>query len=366
MPTIYSGTARPSTTTTAQRQWNFSKAVLLVTIMTNLSARTSVRAFLPTQRYRPLWSKSIFWPFFSTTSDATSDTSVDDTSTSTPAQTAVKVPAKFTAFPFAYHQELDLTIERLTNRGWGIGRVVVVDDVTGEAESAENGEMHASMDLSNNNDNDDTTTTTNSKKWVVMVPSVIPGERVRVRIFRNFAKYSEADLVQVLQESDQRRIPLCPLANEACGGCQLQHMTLQAQRDWKTSMVEEAMGEYNLLPLDEGVLQPCLGTDEEFAYRSKLTPHYQQPQRSRRGVANDDNSGNVKTIQAIGFQRKTSRALVDVDHCPIATPPINEAYRTVREELLANPPQKKKGATLLFRQGNVEDEYVETNHNNVM
>jgi len=182
---------------------------------------------------------------------------------------------------------------------------------------------------------------------------VISGELVRVRVFRNFNNYSEADLVEVLEPSPERVTPRCPLATD-CGGCQLQHMTIQSQRQWKTEMVKEALTQYNLH--DKVAVSPCLGTKEEFAYRSKLTPHYQQPRKSRRGVENE------KKIEAIGFQRKTSRQLIDVENCPIATPAVNRAYATLRERLLTEPPNSKKGATLLLRQGNVDDEHVETNH----
>ena len=69
------------------------------------------------------------------------------------------VPKNFVAEPFDYHQEVELTVEGLTNLGMGLGRV---------------------------------------DGWVVMVPFVIPGEKVRARIFRNFTNYSDADLVEVL------------------------------------------------------------------------------------------------------------------------------------------------------------------------
>ena len=247
--------------------------------------------------------------------------------------TEVKIPSKFVPFPFQYRQEIDIRIESITNRGLGIGRALVP-----AAEQA---------------DKDTENESAGTSKWVIMVPSVIPGELVRVRVFRNFNNYSEADLVEVLEPSKERTQPLCSLADE-CGGCQLQHMTIESQRAWKTTMVEEALAMFDLH--DKVTVSPCLGTKEAFEYRSKITPHYQQPKKSRRGV------DNVKVIDAIGFQRKTSRQLIDVERCPIATPEVNQAYATIREKLLSEPPQRKKGATLLFRQANIDDDYVETNH----
>eukprot|EP00977_Amphora_coffeiformis_P009275 scaffold2103_cov185-Amphora_coffeaeformis.AAC.20 len=265
------------------------------------------------------------------------------TSTDVPEESSeTKVPTKFVPFPFDYQEELDIRIESVTNRGLGIGRVsVTAPKETDDDDNTVDSEATAQEE------------TSSSSRWVVMVPTVIPGELVRVRVFRNFNNYSEADLVQVLEPSPDRVTPMCPLAMD-CGGCQLQHMTIESQRQWKTEMVEEALTQYNLQ--EKATVSPCLGTKEEFAYRSKLTPHYQQPRKSRRGVE------NVKKIDAIGFQRKTSRQLIDVETCPIATPAVNRAYAAVRERLLTEPPTSKRGATLLLRQGNLDDEHVETNH----
>lgn len=259
-------------------------------------------------------------------------------------ESAIKVPAKFVPFPFEYRQELDIRIETVTNRGLGIGRVAVAAVVAPLTETDD--PVGSSSGASN-------TTAETTSRWVIMVPSVIPGELVKVRVFRNFNNYSEADLVEVLEASPDRIKPLCGLADE-CGGCQLQHMTIERQRQWKTEMVNEALAQYNLR--DRTTVTPCLGTKEGFAYRSKLTPHYHQPKKSRRGV------DNIKRIDAIGFQRKTSRQLVDVETCPIATPAVNEAYAVIRERLLSEPPKTKRGATLLLRQGNLDDQGVETNH----
>ena len=64
-------------------------------------------------------------------------------------------PKKFIPTPFQYHEGLTLTIQNLTNEGRGIGRF---------------------------------------NNWAVMVPFVVPGETVRVRIFRNHKNYSEAEM----------------------------------------------------------------------------------------------------------------------------------------------------------------------------
>ena len=84
----------------------------------------------------------------------------------------MQVPKNFVAEPYEYHQEIEFEIESLTNLGLGLGRL---------------------------------------DGWVVMVPYVLPGERVRARVFRNFTNYSEADLVEVLEPSADRVAAKCSL-----------------------------------------------------------------------------------------------------------------------------------------------------------
>ena len=291
-----------------------------------------------------------------------------DASTQVPSATTLSLPAaaskqkpppeapkKFVNHPFEYHQELTVRIESLTNMGWGIARVHLNED-------------------------------TSEKPWVVMVPHVCVGELVVVKIFRNQKNFSEADLVQVLEPSADRVEPVCKLAG-ICGGCQYQHMSINAQRDWKTQHVWEVLLQqqidgYDSIEKLKPLTIPTVGTDHVFGYRSKLTPHYQAPTE----IAED-----VYVLNEIGFQQSSKRQLVDVEQCPIATDAINDKYAQVRTELhqqakegLLNSkknPQKRrkkrkrgsrggdKGATLLFRHADDDAEgnpVVVTDNNEYM
>ena len=250
-----------------------------------------------------------------------------------------KVPAKFVNFPFEYHELVEMKVDSLISRGWGMGRVDISDRVK---------------------DDDANQEEQKNKKWIVMVPSVIPSEKVLVRIFRNFAKYSEADLVEILEKQSPARVePLCKLAGD-CGGCQLQHMDISAQRAWKSSIVSEALAQYNVVLPDGVSVQATLGTNEIYHYRSKLTPHYNAPSSSRRKLLQQQ---QLPLIESIGFQKKSSRQTIDVDYCCIATPAVNEAYQATRDVLLKDITiDRKKGVTLLFRQANLEDSTVTVDH----
>ena len=226
---------------------------------------------------------------------------------------------------------------------------------------------------------DATKTPDKDAMWVVMIPNVIPGEVVTGRIFRNHKSYSEADLVGILEPSPDRVEPKCLLASE-CGGCQYQHMPIGLQREWKTKHVAECFTQQkvDLENEHQGVeVQPAMGTEHDYSYRSKITPHYQAPpgNRSRRRGRQRaierkekfiESNEPLPSVDAIGFQRATVRSIVDVPSCPIATEPVNAAYQKVRKELLHLPYQGDLGATLLFRQANIQNDTVVSNHNEYM
>lgn len=212
---------------------------------------------------------------------------------------APRRPRKFHPEPFDYHEEIELTIDSLTNLGQGVGRV--------------------------------------KGSWVVFVPFTIPGETVRARIYRNTPTYSEADLVEVLEPSPDRVAPRCELFGE-CGGCQYQHIEYGVQLEWKRRHVGEVLEK---LAGASAEIDPVTPSPVVYGYRSKITPHFQRPRDGR--------------IEAIGFLRFGRRqALLDVPRCPIASDSINAELGKLRDEVRRNALSYRKGATLLLRDSSEE------------
>ena len=220
---------------------------------------------------------------------------------------------KFNDHPFAYHAELELEIATLTNLGSGLGRVTLP--------AVQNGESQIES----------------SSGWVVMVPFALPGERVRVRVFRNHKNFSEADLVAVLTPSPSRVNATCPLFGR-CGGCQYQHLAYADQLAWKQRQVAELLQH---LAGVEFPVAPVIASPRELGYRSKITPHFNPPREGQ--------------PMPIGFLRQGTRFdLLDVPSCPIATPAINDRLTAVRAEVLARRDTYTRGATLLLREASGE------------
>lgn len=220
-----------------------------------------------------------------------------------------------------------MRIETLTNMGQGLARVALPEVQVAEA-SASAAAAGAGKDLEAAADGEPV-----RSGWVVMVPFALPGELVRVRIFRNQKNFSEADLVEVLEPSATRVEPRCVLFG-TCGGCQYQHLAYAEQLRWKRQQVAELL--QHMAGVDFPVNE-VIGSPREYGYRSKITPHFSRPKHG--GVGE------------IGFLRAGTRSqLVDVPRCDIATEALNDALAGVREEARRNASRSKNGATLLLRE----------------
>lgn len=76
---------------------------------------------------------------------------------------------------------------------------------------------------------------------VVFVTGALPGERVRVALVDERRDYARGHAVEVLGSSPDRVAPPCPELARGCGGCQWQHVAVDAQRRLKADVVADAL-----------------------------------------------------------------------------------------------------------------------------
>lgn len=215
-------------------------------------------------------------------------------------------PKKFNSYPFNYHEEIVLSIESISLEGLGVGHTVKEIPV---------GKVDA------------------EKKFEVHVPFVCVGEKVRARIWRNCEGYSIADLVAIISPSVQRTAPMCPLFG-ICSGCQYQHLDYTTQLQLKQTHLGKI---YKSMGIAAAPL-PTVASPLQYAYRTKLTPHYSAVKP------------NAPDKFPIGFLGTTQRELVDVPFCPIATPAINAILPSVRAQTSAQKEAFRLDGTLHLRQ----------------
>lgn len=133
------------------------------------------------------------------------------------------------------------------------------------------------------------------------VPLAAPGERVRARIDRDKGRVAWAELVAIERASPDRVPPPCPVFG-ACGGCQWQHVSIEAQRAAKRSIVERALATSVAAVIVAG---PSLG----YRDRAKLA---------------------VGPGGTLGFHARRSSDIVDVPECPLFGPELARALPALR------------------------------------
>ncbi|KAJ6597952.1 tRNA methyltransferase [Mycena sp. CBHHK59/15] len=220
--------------------------------------------------------------------------------------------------PFAYHQELEMQVVALCSTGSAL------------ATSAEA-----------------------NRPWVVVVPFALPGETIRVKIYKNARMHSLADLLEIVTPNhefrDSSRVQ-CKYFG-SCGGCQYQMLSYEKQLDLKRDVVVKAYK--NFSELSESAIptiESTMPSPKQYEYRTKITPHFEAPTKSQRhDPANPKNDTERPEWFTIGFNRVGTHKVMDIEDCPIATPIIRETLPAVRANAIKNLYTYKRGVSLILR-----------------
>jgi len=143
----------------------------------------------------------------------------------------------------------------------------------------------------------------------IFIPFTIEDETVSAEIVREKKKFAEAELVGVKESSPHRVTPECPYFGR-CGGCTYQHINYEHQLAIKWRQVRDALqriGKFRDVPM-----RPIIASLEQYGYRNRITVHAQD------GV--------------IGFFRRDSHRLIDIERCPISRDEVNRALAELREQ----------------------------------
>jgi len=130
----------------------------------------------------------------------------------------------------------------------------------------------------------------------IFVPLTLPGEQTRVRIVEDKRSHAIAEAEEIVTPSPDRITPACQHFC-ACGGCNYQHATYEAQLSYKQAILRETLQRAKV----EVPEQIELLRSEPWAYRNRIR------------LALDVN-GNP------GYRSRRSHAIVPIAECPIAAP----------------------------------------------
>ena len=150
--------------------------------------------------------------------------------------------------------------------------------------------------------------------FVLFVPGALPGEEVTARVVRLRKNYGTAKVLERRSDSPDRVKPRCP-AFGRCGGCQLQHMSYEAQLRLKTQTVRDALRRIG--GISEPPVEECVPSPSQWGYRNKAALPVQRCSR------------NSFTA---GFYRSRSHEIIPFTGCPVLLPRLEKlALSTVAE-----------------------------------
>ena len=102
---------------------------------------------------------------------------------------------------------------------------------------------------------------------VVFVEKGIPGQRVRVQLYKDRKDYSEGRVIELLENSSFYEEPRCPHF-AYCGGCSLQNMKYEEQVKQKKKLVIEAL--CRIGGVDNAPVQDTIPSPDQYYYRNKM------------------------------------------------------------------------------------------------
>ncbi len=141
----------------------------------------------------------------------------------------------------------------------------------------------------------------------VFIPFTIDGERVSAKIVREKKQFAEAELVDLVEASPHRVQPPCPYFGR-CGGCSYQHIDYEHQLALKFRQVQDVLRRIGKLA--DVPMRPIIPSPSPYGYRNRITVHAQD------GV--------------VGFFRRESHRLLDIEACLIARSEVNDALLDLR------------------------------------
>lgn len=151
----------------------------------------------------------------------------------------------------------------------------------------------------------------------VFVPRTAPGDVADVALTERHGRWARARVVRVLEPGPDRTAPGCPHYDaDECGGCQLQHLTLEAQGAAKRAIVRDVLARVGRRDVP---LPPLVPAPDPWRYRSKVSL--------------------AVGARHLGFHRYDRPGDVfDVADCHVAVPDLVTLLQSVRAARSGLPP----------------------------
>ena len=144
----------------------------------------------------------------------------------------------------------------------------------------------------------------------IFVDNALEGEIVDIEITKNRSKYCLGKVINYIEKSNQRVVPICPYYDK-CGGCQLMHLSYSNQLKYKENKVKEIVNKQ----IGEIKVNSIIPSEKLF-YRNKVTFHVQN--------------------NKVGFFQKQSQNIIEIEKCYLLKKEINDNLKNIFQNKFQN------------------------------
>lgn len=165
--------------------------------------------------------------------------------------------------------------------------------------------------------------------FVVFVNGGVPGDEVRAVITRVKKQYGEAGVLDVVTPSPLRTAPRCMYFG-TCGGCKWQHVSYQAQLEFKRQHVVDTLERIGGFA---GVaVNPTRGAENIFFYRNKMEFSFGERWLTKEEYASRKPEGTKRESLALGLHiPQRFDKVLDIQECHLQSEFSNRILNLVRE-----------------------------------
>lgn len=198
------------------------------------------------------------------------------------------------------------------------------------------------------------------KKQVAIVPFGLPGDLVRIKVFKTHPLYVESDLLDVIEKSPIRKDEL--IKDKYFGkysGSQFEFLDYSEQLKIKKSTIANAYKHFAPLRLAESLvpeISDTVASPLQYGYRTKITPHFDMPHKVKQ----------LEVRPPLGFGQKGrpkwrketlevggTGPILDIEECALATDILNKGLSNERARFEKEFKNYTKGATILLRENTI-------------
>ncbi|HVW13623.1 MAG TPA: 23S rRNA (uracil(1939)-C(5))-methyltransferase RlmD [Mucilaginibacter sp.] len=162
--------------------------------------------------------------------------------------------------------------------------------------------------------------------FVLFVEKAVPGDIADIQVYRKKKNFGEGKIAQLKKPSSYRTRPFCEHFG-TCGGCKWQHMTYDAQLQFKEKTVASALT--HIAKIDVSGMQPIVASPSDRYYRNKLEFTFSNKRWLNDG---ENRADETPDMDALGFHIPNRfDKILDIEHCYLQADPSNNIRNRVRE-----------------------------------